>query len=101
MKLLCCLVAAAVPHYLESWNDLSLLKGTYTNTITIRPLLNKTISRCLNVFKWTTGTYYDYIKASSSIISGSSWNKVLHDGVYLLSVPTVWVWSAIILLLLL
>jgi molybdopterin-containing oxidoreductase family iron-sulfur binding subunit len=30
-----------------------------------------------------SGTYYDYIKAnSSSIISGATWNKIVHDGVY-------------------
>jgi hypothetical protein len=30
-----------------------------------------------------TGTYYDYLRVSSaSFIVGSSWNKVLHDGVF-------------------
>src|SRR6218665_4170459 len=34
-------IAAATPHYLESWNDLSLTKGSYALTQpTIRPLFN-------------------------------------------------------------
>jgi hypothetical protein len=33
-----------------------------------------------DVFKWIAGTYYDYLKELLSLISGSTWNKVLHDG---------------------
>jgi molybdopterin-containing oxidoreductase family iron-sulfur binding subunit len=30
-----------------------------------------------------SGDYYDYLKASSSsIIVGATWNKIVHDGVY-------------------
>jgi molybdopterin-containing oxidoreductase family iron-sulfur binding subunit len=35
----------------------------------------------INVLDGLTGKYYDYLKASSAFISGSSWNKV-YDGVY-------------------
>jgi molybdopterin-containing oxidoreductase family iron-sulfur binding subunit len=50
-------VAAPVPHYLEAWGDLSLTKGTYSLTQpTIRPLFDtKTVTRCVNVFKWVNG----------------------------------------------
>ncbi|MDO8317536.1 MAG: quinol:cytochrome C oxidoreductase, partial [Flavobacterium sp.] len=84
-------VAAAVPHYLESWNDVSITKGTYGITQpTIRPLFNtKQFQDVLLSLNGLTGTFYDYIKATSStIIAGSSWNKVLHDGVYVGAIPT-------------
>jgi MoCo/4Fe-4S cofactor protein with predicted Tat translocation signal len=85
-------VAAAVPHYLESWGDLSLTKGTYSLTQpTIRPLFDtKQFQDVLMSLNGIGGTYYDYVKANaSSMISGSSWNKVLHDGVYVGVIPSV------------
>ncbi|SHF90986.1 quinol:cytochrome c oxidoreductase iron-sulfur protein precursor [Flavobacterium micromati] len=78
-------IAAAVPHYLESWNDLSIVKGNYSITQpTIRPLFStKQFQDVLLALNGQSGSFYDYIKANSSaIIAGSSWNKVLHDGVY-------------------
>jgi MoCo/4Fe-4S cofactor protein with predicted Tat translocation signal len=78
-------IAAAAPHYLESWGDLTLTKGTYSLTQpTIRPLFNtKQFQDVLLSLNGVTVAYYDYIKANSaSIISGSTWNKVLHDGVF-------------------
>ncbi|RKS99130.1 TAT-variant-translocated molybdopterin oxidoreductase [Flavobacterium sp. 123] len=84
-------VAAAVPHYLESWNDISLTKGTYSLTQpTIRPLFDtKQFQDVLLSLNGIPGTYYDYIKATAStIIAGSSWNKVLHDGVYVGVIPS-------------
>ena len=78
-------IAAPVPHYLEAWGDLSLTKGTYSLTQpTIRPLFDtKQFQDVLMSLNGMSGTYYDYIKAnSSSIIAGASWNKILHDGVY-------------------
>jgi MoCo/4Fe-4S cofactor protein with predicted Tat translocation signal len=78
-------IAAPVPHYLESWDDLSLTKGTYSLTQpTIRPLFDtKQFQDVLMSLNNMSGTYYDYIKAnSSSIISGATWNKIVHDGVY-------------------
>ncbi len=83
-------VAAAVPHYLESWGDVSLTKGTYALTQpTIRPLFNtKQFQEVLMSLIGVPGTYYDYVKATaSSIIAGSSWNKVLHDGVFVGAIP--------------
>jgi molybdopterin-containing oxidoreductase family iron-sulfur binding subunit len=78
-------IAAAVPHYLESWNDLSIVKGNYSITQpTIRPLFStKQFQDVLLSLNGQSGSFYDYIKANSSaIISGSSWNQILHDGVY-------------------
>ena len=77
-------IAAAVPHYLESWNDIMLTKGTYSLTQpTIRPLFEtKQFQEVLMFLNGTSGTYYDYIKSNaSSYLGGSSWSKVLHDGV--------------------
>ncbi|HEY6143250.1 MAG TPA: TAT-variant-translocated molybdopterin oxidoreductase [Flavobacterium sp.] len=78
-------IAAAVPHYLESWGDVSITKGTYALTQpTIRPLFNtKQFQDALLSLNGVSGTFYDYLKANSaSIIAGSTWNKVLHDGVF-------------------
>jgi len=78
-------IAAAAPHYLESWNDLSLTKGTYSLTQpTIRPLFNtKQFQDVLMSLNGVAGSYYDYLKANAgTIISGASWNKVVHDGVF-------------------
>jgi molybdopterin-containing oxidoreductase family iron-sulfur binding subunit len=76
-------IAAPAPHYLESWNDHTLTKGTYSLVQpTIRPLFNtKQFQEALMTWNGIAGTYYDYVKATSaSFIAGSTWNKVLHDG---------------------
>ncbi|WP_026703477.1 TAT-variant-translocated molybdopterin oxidoreductase [Flavobacterium soli] len=79
-------IAVGTTHYLESWNDLSLTKGTYSLTQpTIRPLFAETKQFQDILLSWTgnTATYYDYLKANSaSYLSGSTWNKVVHDGVF-------------------
>ena len=78
-------IAAAVPHYLESWGDLSLTKGTYSLTQpTIRPLFDtKQFQEVLMSLNGTVGSYYDYLKATASAATaGASWNKVVHDGLF-------------------
>ncbi|SCY75157.1 TAT-variant-translocated molybdopterin oxidoreductase [Flavobacterium caeni] len=78
-------IAAAAPHYLESWGDVEMTKGTYALTQpTIRPIFNtKQFQEALMSWNGAAGTYYDYLKATASgIIAGSTWNKVLHDGIY-------------------
>ncbi|MFE3846442.1 TAT-variant-translocated molybdopterin oxidoreductase [Flavobacterium sp. LB3P45] len=78
-------IAAPAPHYLESWGDLSLTKGSYSITQpTIRPLFNtKQFQEVLLSLNGVAGSYYDFVKANAStIVLGSTWNKVLHDGVY-------------------
>lgn len=77
-------IAAPAPHYLESWGDVELTKGTYSLTQpTIRPIFNtKQFQDVLLSLNGIGGNFYDYLKGNSAgIITGSSWNKVLHDGV--------------------
>ena len=77
-------IAAAVPHYLESWNDHILTKGTYSLAQpTIRPLFNtKQFQDALLSLNGTSGSYYDYLKSNATnFSSGTTWNKVVHDGV--------------------
>ena len=83
-------IAAPIPHYLESWNDLVLTKGSYALTQpTIRPLFNtKQLQDCLLTWNGSAVAYYDYLKTNSAgYTAGASWNKVLHDGV-IVSAPT-------------
>lgn len=85
-------IAAALPHYLESWNDHILTKGTYSLVQpTIRPLFNtKQFQECLMTWNGIAGTYHDYIKANSgAYLNGLSWNKALHDGVVTMAVTGV------------
>lgn len=80
-------IAAPAPHYLESWGDIMITKGTYSLTQpTIRPIFNtKQFQEVLLSLNGVPGNFYDYLKASSAgIIAGSSWNKVLHDGVFVI-----------------
>ena len=82
-------VAIPAPHYLESWNDLMLTKGTYSLTQpTIRPLFSsKQFQEALLSWNGNKTEYYDYIKTNSASYSnGVSWNQTLHDG--LVSVDT-------------
>ena len=84
-------IATPAPHYLESWGDISITKGTYSLTQpTIRPLFNsRQFQDSLLVWTGKTGSFYDYLKANaSSYISGSTWNKVLHDGIFVGSIPS-------------
>ena len=77
---------AATPHYLESWGDVELKKGHYGLTQpTIRPLFDtRQFQEAL--LKWTgnDSSYHDYIKSTwgTSILGESSFNKALHDGVF-------------------
>tara|TARA_R110002110_G_scaffold25299_15_gene93956 strand:- start:886 stop:3951 length:3066 start_codon:yes stop_codon:yes gene_type:complete len=82
-------MVAATPHYLESWGDTQLKKGSFSlMQPTIRPLFNtRQFQDCF--LKWTGNDkkYYDYIKETwNGLLEGSSWNKVLQDGVLLSSV---------------
>jgi len=77
---------AALPHYLESWGDYEFKAGHYALAQpTIRPLFD-TLQFQDALLKWTGSeqNYYDAIQEnwSSSILGGSSWNSVLHDGFF-------------------
>ena len=77
-------IAAPAPHYLESWGDVEITKGTYSlMQPTIRPIFNtKQFQDVLLSLNGVAGTFYDYLKVNSAAVAvGSSWNKVLHDGV--------------------
>ena len=90
-------IAAAAPHYLESWGDVSITKGTYGLTQpTIRPLFNtKQFQDVLLSLNGNAGTFYDYLKVNiASNAAGSTWNKVLHDGVFVGTIPSVTAGSA-------
>ncbi|QBZ96833.1 TAT-variant-translocated molybdopterin oxidoreductase [Flavobacterium sangjuense] len=79
-------IAIPAPHYLESWNDLMLTKGTYSLTQpTIRPLFSsKQFQEGLLSWNGNSADYYDYIKANSAAYTnGKSWNQTVHDGVAL------------------
>jgi Fe-S-cluster-containing dehydrogenase component len=83
-------IAAPAPHYLESWGDVVITKGTYSLTQpTIRPLFDtKQFQDVLLSLNGIPGSYYNYLKASSAaIIAGSSWNQVLHDGIFVGAIP--------------
>jgi len=84
-------IALGTTHYLEDWNDVSLTKGTYSLTQpTIRPLFADTKQFQDILLSWTgnTASYYDYLKANSaSYLAGSTWNKVVHDGIFVGTVP--------------
>ncbi|KFF06845.1 TAT-variant-translocated molybdopterin oxidoreductase [Flavobacterium reichenbachii] len=80
-------IAAPAPHYLESWGDVVITSGTYSLTQpTIRPIFNtKQFQDVLLSLNGVAGSFYDYLKANSgAITTGSSWNKVLHDGVFVI-----------------
>ena len=78
-------MVAATPHYLESWGDAQMKKGTFSlMQPTIRPLFAGTrqFQDTLLKLNENTKNYYDYIKETwSSVLGGTSWNQALHDGV--------------------
>ncbi len=79
-----CNYVATTPHYLESWGDVELKKGSYSlMQPTIRPLFD-TRQFQETLLKWTgsTSDYNTYIKNTwTGILGGTSWNQALHDGV--------------------
>ena len=77
-------IVAATPHYLESWGDVQIKKGTYSlMQPTIRPLFDtRQFQDCLLKWVGSNKSYYDYIKENwtASVLGGKSWNSALHDG---------------------
>jgi MoCo/4Fe-4S cofactor protein with predicted Tat translocation signal len=77
-------IAIPAPHYLETWNDLMLTKGTYSLTQpTIRPLFStKQFQELLLSCNGNSVSYYDYLKSNSAnYTNGATWNKTVHDGI--------------------
>lgn len=78
---------AATTHFLENWGDAEFKKGYYSlMQPTIRPLFPNSRQFQDVLLKWmgSEKTYHDYIKENweTSILGGTSWNKALHDGVF-------------------
>ncbi|WP_343625300.1 TAT-variant-translocated molybdopterin oxidoreductase [Flavobacterium lindanitolerans] len=85
-------IAAPAPHYLESWGDVTISKGNYSiMQPTIRPLFDsRQFQEAILLWSDNSTSYYDYLKAvGSSIASGTTWNKLVHDGVYATPVTAV------------
>ncbi|RMA65702.1 TAT-variant-translocated molybdopterin oxidoreductase [Ulvibacter antarcticus] len=78
-------LVAATPHYLESWGDTQMKKGTFSLIQpTIRPLF-QTRQFQDSLLQWTGNSqnYYDYIKGTwAAVLGGGSWNQALHDGFF-------------------
>ena len=76
-------IAAAAPHYLESWGDVTIQKGNYSiMQPTIRPLFDtKQFQDVLLSLTDNPTAYYDYLKSfASSYLNGKTWNQAVHDG---------------------
>ncbi len=83
---------ATVPHYLESWGDVSIQKGHFgLMQPTIQPLFD-TRQFQDTILKWigSSQSYYDYLKGywNTTILKGKSWNQALHDGLQVNTVTT-------------
>ena len=85
-------IAAPAPHYLESWGDVEIIKGTFGVTQpTIRPLFNsRQLQDNLLVWNGSDKTYYDYLKDTwtNGILSGKSWSQAVHDGIFVSATAT-------------
>ncbi|MEO5906453.1 MAG: 4Fe-4S dicluster domain-containing protein, partial [Saprospiraceae bacterium] len=88
-----CKLIAPTNHFLESWGDAEPVRG-HVSMIqpTIAPLFD-TRQRELSILKWigdnntvfaTEQPYYEYIKTNWAAKAGTTttWNQLLHDGVY-------------------
>ncbi|UGS23336.1 TAT-variant-translocated molybdopterin oxidoreductase [Flavobacterium channae] len=76
-------IAAAAPHYLESWGDVAITRSNYSiMQPTIRPLFNtKQFQEALLTWTDNTVAYYDFLKSfSAASLAGKSWNQAVHDG---------------------
>jgi molybdopterin-containing oxidoreductase family iron-sulfur binding subunit len=81
-------IAAPAPHYLESWGDVQIIKGTYGLTQpTIRPLFNtRQLQDNLLVWNGNAKTYYEYLKeAWTGVLVGKTWSQAVHDGIFVSS----------------
>ena len=77
-------MVAATPHYLESWGDVQIKKGSFSlMQPTIRPLFDtRQFQDCLLTWTGNTTKYNDYIKDTwSGVLAGTTWNKALEAGV--------------------
>ena len=76
-------IAAAAPHYLESWGDVAITRSNYSIVQpTIHPLFNtKQFQEALLTWTDSTVAYFDYLKSfATSSLAGKTWNQAVHDG---------------------
>ncbi|MBP6000666.1 MAG: TAT-variant-translocated molybdopterin oxidoreductase [Flavobacterium sp.] len=76
-------IAAAAPHYLESWGDVAMTRSNYS-------LVQPTIQTIFNtkqfqdaLLTWTDASvaYYDFLKSfATTSLAGKTWNQAVHDG---------------------
>jgi len=81
-----CQYVATTPHYLESWGDTEITKGSYGLVQpTIRPLFDtRQFQDTLLQLIGSNVTYDKYIKENwtAFVLGGRSYNQALHDGVF-------------------
>ncbi len=78
---------AAANHYLESWGDFELVSGEFSLAQpVIRPLFDtRQFQDLLLIWSGNKTSIHDYIKNywEANILGSDSWNKALHDGIYI------------------
>lgn len=76
-------IAAAAPHYLESWGDVMIHKGHYSvMQPTIRPLFDtRQFQEAILLWTGNNTAYYDYLKeVGKGFAADLTWNQLVHDG---------------------
>jgi molybdopterin-containing oxidoreductase family iron-sulfur binding subunit len=78
-----CDFVATTPHYLESWGDAEIKKGTVSlMQPTIKPLFDtRQMQDSILTWSGSSTSYRDYLKETSTG-NGASWNQALQDGFY-------------------
>jgi len=76
----------ATPHYLESWGDVEIKKGSFgLMQPTIHNLFNtRQFQDSLMIWMGADMAYHDYLKDhwKTNLLGGKSWNKTLQDGTF-------------------
>jgi molybdopterin-containing oxidoreductase family iron-sulfur binding subunit len=76
-------IAAAAPHYLESWGDVAMTRSNYSIVQpTIQTIFNtKQFQNALLTWTDMTVAYYDFLKSfATTSLAGKTWNQAVHDG---------------------
>jgi len=76
-------IAAAAPHYLESWGDVAMTRSNYSIVQpTIQTIFNtKQFQDALLTWTDNSVSYYDFLKSfATTSLAGKTWNQAVHDG---------------------
>jgi MoCo/4Fe-4S cofactor protein with predicted Tat translocation signal len=76
-------IAAAAPHYLESWGDVAMTRSNYSIVQpTIHTIFNtKQLQEALLTWTDASVAYYDFLKSfATTSLAGKTWNQAVHDG---------------------